>query len=444
MSEKRKKILIADDSTYWNQKVLHSAEAKNYHLKFVKNGNDCLRAIKSFQPDLIVVKLMLFPINGIEILMKVKTNPKMKHIGVIIVSAKQTIQDYHAAIEAKADFFLIKPYKVHELFLLFSKFFAKTLKPKPFSKAIVRSSPKQVYAPSFDLSDSYLKFWGTRGSITVSGMEYTRFGGNTSCLEIRLPNELVIIDAGTGIRELGFEVLRSKVRTIHLFLGHTHWDHIIGFPFFEPLYHSKYEIHIWGPKGFGRKTQDLFTDLLAYEFFPIRLDEVQAKLHFHEISDRVPVQINKHIKLDFHFTFHPGMTYCFKLHLKDRIIGYATDNEILLGYLGAPNQISLKDPRLDSYRTLIDFFKECDLLIHEAQYTPKEYIKKIGWGHSSISNVAILIKYAKIKKWIVTHHDPKHTDPFLVKKHLLHKKILKECKIPCQIIYAFDGYTIEL
>ncbi|MGD2169502.1 MAG: response regulator [Chlamydiota bacterium] len=445
MGTRKKRILLADDSKYWRKKITKANQASSYVFSFADNGKDCLKKIKSFKPDLILLKLMLPMIHGIEILSKIKSSPETKNIGVIITTSKQMIQDYHAAMEAQVDYFLIRPFKVDAFFKLVEAFFKGKLKPQPFIK---KNKPvtakKDIYNPAIHEPDSYLKFWGTRGSITVAGTKYARYGGNTSCLEIRQGKDLIIIDAGTGIRQLGFDILKSDIRKIHLFLGHTHWDHILGFPFFEPLYKSNYEIHIWGPKGFGRVTEELFTDMLAYEFFPIRLDEVQAKIHFHEIADRKPVTINKNIKLDFHFTFHPGMTYCFKIYTKKHVIGYATDNEMLMGYLGHPNKIKVKDPKLEPHQSLIKFFKECSILIHEAQYTPLEYKDKIGWGHSSIPNASVLLKYTKVPEWIVTHHDPQHDDEFLINKQLLHRQILGDCKIPCHVTYAFDGLTVAI
>jgi len=440
----KKKILIADDSVYWTKKISNSKEISRYLVQYSKSGPQCLKKLKSFKPDLLILKLMLPQIHGIEILTIIRNDPELKKIGVIIITSKKMIQDYHAAIEAHVDYFLIRPFLITHFFHLINLFFEGKLKPNQFPKAVKKKLESKKYKPTLPSITSYIKFWGTRGSITVAGTEYARYGGNTCCLEIKQDDQLIIIDAGTGIRQLGFEILETKIKKIHLFLGHTHWDHIIGFPFFEPLYHSNYEINIWAPKGFGRMTKDLFTDLLAYEFFPIRLDEVQAKIKFHVIQDRIPIKLGKNLKIDFHFTFHPGMTYCFKVYTKNQIIGYATDNEMLMGYSGDPNKIKLSSPLLDPHRSLIEFFSECNLLIHEAQYTSSEYKNKIGWGHSSIPNASVLLKYAQVPEWIVTHHDPQHNDKFLIQKQFIHRSILKKCNITSHVSYAFDGLTLSI
>jgi ribonuclease BN (tRNA processing enzyme) len=126
------------------------------------------------------------------------------------------------------------------------------------------------------------------------------------------------------------------------------------------------------------------------------------------------------------------------------VIGYATDNEMFLGFHGNPNALTKDNPLIHANVGMIDFFKHCDLFIHEAQYTPLEYQKRVGWGHSSISNASILAKYAGVKEWIITHHDPKHTDEQLLQKLQLHKEILEECHIRCNIQMAYDGMVVPL
>lgn len=288
---------------------------------------------------------------------------------------------------------------------------------------------------------NYLKFWGTRGSCAVSGEPFKRFGGNTCCLEIHYEGSTILIDAGTGIRPAGTRLAQEKTKKIDLFLGHTHWDHLIGFPFFEPLHLKETAITVWAPAGSGRSCQELFNDLMAMEFFPVRLDEMEAKVDFRTIHQKTPVQIGK-ISLDFHTTNHPGEAFCFKVKTPHQTIGYVTDNEMLQGYQGPLSDIppSLFQP----HESLIDFLKECTLLVHEAQYFPEEYLDKAGWGHSSVINAAALIQKTKVPHWLVTHHDPKHIDGDLDHLSQMAKEILTENKIPCKAEWIYDGFALEL
>lgn len=441
----KKRILLATNSDRIIKELSEHSSASNYDIQIAKNGDEAKEKLRSFQPDLILLKVMLPKIHGIDLLSKIKKEEKGKQVGVFICSSKLMIQDYHAAMEHGADYFLEIPFQADFFFELTQQYFNGTLQPAKFhtNDMIQKKDDGTWYTPSFHKPENYIKFWGTRGSSTVAGSEYVRFGGNSCCLEVRQGNQVVIFDAGTGIRPLGYEIMKMETKTIHIFLGHTHWDHIIGFPFFEPLYHPDYEIHIWAPEGFGRSTKDLFTELLAYEFFPIRLEEVQAKLIFHQILDTTPVTLGD-LTIDFHYTFHPGVTFGFKIQSQRRKIGYVTDNEMLIGYHGHPNQLDEKDPQLDAHLSMIEFFKNCDMMIHEAQYTPQEYKEKVGWGHSSISNAAILIKHCKVPEWFITHHDPKHTDVDLFKKFQLHKDIMIDCAIPTHVHMAYDGLILSI
>ena len=286
-----------------------------------------------------------------------------------------------------------------------------------------------------------IKFWGTRGSCPVSGTEYSHFGGNTSCLEILYENNHLIFDAGTGIRPLGESLISQKKGPIHLFLSHTHWDHIIGFPFFKLLECPGQEITIWSPQGEGRSTRELFHEMLAPEFFPMGLDEIAASLSFKTIEEKKPIQINS-LLLDFHRTHHNGIAFCFKIKTPHQTIGYATDNEIFHGYHGKIDQIPKET--LKPHLSLIHFLSECDLFIHEAQYFPDEYREKVSWGHSSLLNTIALVKESQVKHWLVVHHDPKHTDQDLKNLESLASQILQENQIDCKAQWIGDGFELYL
>lgn len=267
---------------------------------------------------------------------------------------------------------------------------------------------------------NYLKFWGTRGSCAVSGREYLEFGGNTCCLEVQYENTRVILDAGTGIRPLGDLLTHEK--KIHLIFSHTHWDHIIGFPFFEPLYQKGTDIHIWAPPNGGLSCEELFHRLLRVEFFPVNVNQLHAKLYFYTI-ETPSLQIGP-LTFDFHPTCHPGLTLCMKIKTPHETIGYITDNEI----------------DFETQADLIAFHRHVDCFIHEAQYTTEEYDQKKGWGHSPLSKVIRFVEQVHPKQWLVTHHDPKHTDADLRKLEAL----ARSERLPCPVEWISDGYVFPL
>jgi len=445
MSEiKQRKILIADPTPGVISLLKNAKEAKEYLIETASTGFEAAEKIEHFQPDLILLELLLPQKHGIEILKTLRSQAHTQHVGVIITSLHPLMQNYHAALKEGANYFLSKPFSSETFFRLVKRFFEGTLSPDPFTGLSSKMEEgEHCYLPKIHTPPSYLKFWGTRGSIPVSGAEHVRFGGNTVCLEVRHGEDLLIIDAGTGIRPFGHFLEGNLPQRIHLLIGHTHWDHIIGFPFFSPIYTRKCDIHLWSPIGFEKSTKELFFDMLAYAYFPIRLDDIEARIFFNDLREENPFSIGN-IHINTHYAFHPGSTLCFKLKIAGKTVGYATDNEVLLGYHGHPYHIDKHHPLLNPYQKLIDFYQNCDILIHEAQYFPLEYQSRVGWGHSSLSNAAVVVKHCNVKEWIVTHHDPKHTDEELLTKFQMLKDIAEELGIEAPLRMAFDGMIVAL
>lgn len=444
MRKKKLKILIADPDDQIGKVIKKHKGASLYHFEIAKTGFDCLAKIDSFKPHLILMELMLPQIHGMEILRKIKTDPRTHEIGVILTSAHVMIQNYQTAIKLQCDYFLDKPFDVATVFSLFKLYFEAKLEPAPFAgeeSTVIEG--KHCYVPKMHSPNSYIKFWGTRGSNPVSGPEYLRFGGNTCCLEIRHGKTLLIIDAGTGIRPLGNMLAQQNPKHVDLLISHTHWDHLAGFPFFAPIYDPDCQIHIWTPIGYEKTTRELFTEMLAYTYFPVRLDDIQANLVFKDIQEGQVFYIGD-VEVTTHYAYHPGATVCFKFKVDKITFGYATDNEFLMGYHGNPNLVDAKNHVLSPYQSMIEFFKGCDFLIHEAQYTPNEYQEKVGWGHSSLTNASVLLKHTQVREWILTHHDPKHTDGDLLKKLQMQFDIFDEEKMDCRPRLAFDGMVIPL
>jgi len=442
--KEKKKILIADADGALQRKIKTSKWASSYECAFASQGFDCWEKIETFAPELIVVDLMLPKIHGMEILRRVKGAPRTEHMGVILTSFFSTGQNIHCAKINRADYFLAKPFDVAHLFSLIALFFKEKLHLEPFhdKKVRIRENDPPYHLKPLEHA-SYLKFWGTRGSNPVSGPDYVRFGGNTSCLEVRFGKDLIIFDAGTGIRSLGALFKEEAPKDIHIVLSHFHFDHLSGFPFFAPIYNPACTIHVWAPIGYEKLAREIFAEMLTYALFPVRLEDMKAKVLFKDIQEGVPFTVGP-ITINSHYAYHPGATLCFKIACGNRRFGYVTDNEFLLGFHGNPDRLSKKHRLLAPYQSLIAFFKGCDMMIHEAQYTPSEYQHKVGWGHSSVANAAFLLKLIDVPNWIITHHDPKHTDSDLFKKIQLHYEILHDLSVECTARLAFDGLVLPL
>ncbi len=254
-----------------------------------------------------------------------------------------------------------------------------------------------------------LKFWGTRGSISVTGKNYCRYGGNTPCIELQseTSDDVIILDAGSGIRELGLKLTQqNKTKNIYLFFSHFHTDHIVGLPFFVPLYRDEYTVQIFGKPYVYNSIEQIIDLIINPPLFSITRSYLKSKLSFHDIEDNFVLELNdliiETIKLN-----HPHPTLGYKLTHKNKSIVYFTDNELI------QNNHSIEDVEnylMKNHSDLISFCEGCEVLIHDTSYSIKDYNLRIGWGHSSNLSGAIFAHLAKVKKFYLFHYDPTYDD----------------------------------
>ena len=247
-----------------------------------------------------------------------------------------------------------------------------------------------------------VKFYGTRGSIPVCDREFLEFGGNTTSIKITRDNgRISILDAGSGIRNLGKDLIEDGVQQNELFIGfsHFHWDHIQGFPFFAPAYNPSMIINILA-MGKDRTIADLeeiFQIQMKSEYFPVPLEGMGATFNFLKLDNNVwetNDMIVRVIKQN-----HPGDSYGYRLEDNNKCVVVCTDIEH--GKSVLPE--------------IVEFCKNADLLVHEAQYTKEELDSHRGWGHSSYDQALEVAERAGVNNLVITHHDPEHDDTFLKK-----------------------------
>ena len=261
----------------------------------------------------------------------------------------------------------------------------------------------------------YIRFWGTRGSIPTPGRKTFKYGGNTSCIEVRTNSQILIFDAGTGIRELGnhlLEEFKGKSITAYIFLSHTHWDHIQGIPFFVPFYIPNNKFTIYGPHGTELGIKKVLKRQMERDFFPVPFTEMKSNINFIELDKGISLGS---AKIDFYRVNHPGATYAYKVTVNDKFIVYTSDNEPIFRKV---NKIVDNEEKVDiiteTDEGLVKFIKDADIAICDSQYTMEEYKKsKVGWGHSSYNDVVNLAVKGNVKKLVLFHHDPAHTDDFV-------------------------------
>lgn len=303
-----------------------------------------------------------------------------------------------------------------------------------------------------------VKFWGVRGSIPSPGPHTVKYGGNTSCIEIYFEeiNRSIIIDAGSGIRELGNDLLtrnhRPPVNSIEIFITHTHWDHIQGFPFFAPIYDPEMNIKIYGPAIYGGETaMDAMTGQLSYRYFPVRQAELASKMVYKELKEE-RIDLGDGIILKTKYLNHPLLCLGYRFEYQNKVACMVYDTEPFQNLFSADpddpsyNETMVNEGELaakDGNQGITDFYSGADILVHDAQYTQEEYKNgKTGWGHSPIEGTINDVKKTNVKRLILFHHEPVRTDQEL-------DQLSKVCctskeKSNLIVLFAREGMQVEI
>lgn len=249
-----------------------------------------------------------------------------------------------------------------------------------------------------------LKIWGSRGSLASPGGSTKRYGGNTSCIEVRPPGcDVVILDAGTGIRELGMRLAEEGCKRMYLLLTHLHVDHLEGLGMFEPIWRPETDLHIWGPASPVASLDERIATYFSPPLFPVHLSEVPANITYHDASESDWTIDGA--RFSSNAIIHPGPTVGFRVEAQGKSLAYLTDHEPALGC-----DITSDAPEWISGFSLAH---GADLLIHDCQYSTEEYATRRGWGHSTTDQVARFAERAGADRLLLFHHDPMHTDEML-------------------------------
>jgi CheY-like chemotaxis protein/phosphoribosyl 1,2-cyclic phosphodiesterase len=288
----------------------------------------------------------------------------------------------------------------------------------------------------------YVRFWGTRGSIAKPGPDTLRYGGNTSCVEVRAKDgTLVVLDCGTGAHALGHDLAARQVAgPAHLLIGHSHWDHIQGFPFFEPLFVAGSVWDVYAPGGRGRQLESTLAGQMAYEYSPITLDALDAKVQFHDLREGV-FELGS-IRVTTQYMNHPALTLGYRLEADGAVLVYATDHE--------PHSPFPRDalpgtrPIHHEDRRHVRFLEGADLAVHDAQYVLDEFPARSGWGHTPVERAVDYALIAGARRLALFHHDPDRVDDEVDAICAQARDRVRRAAGSLEVFGAAEGWSIEL
>ena len=294
-----------------------------------------------------------------------------------------------------------------------------------------------------------IRFWGTRGSLAKPGPTTLRYGGNTSCVEVRTPDGgLVILDCGTGAHGLGQELQVSSPPPLHghLLITHTHWDHIQGFPFFAPLFTPGNTWDLYAPGGLGQRLEATLAGQMEYTYFPVTLEQCGATIRFHDLAEGAfPIG---RVRVVAQYLNHPALTLGYRLEADGVSVVYAVDHEPNVRDRADARSLARPDPaapfvhREDRRHT--EFLAGADLVIHDAQYTAEEYPEKIGWGHTPVEWAVDYALAAGAKRLALFHHDPVRDDAAIDRLVESCRRRVASAGGGLDVFAAAEGQAVEL
>jgi diguanylate cyclase (GGDEF)-like protein len=284
----------------------------------------------------------------------------------------------------------------------------------------------------------HVRFWGTRGSIASPGDRTARFGGNTSCVELRAPDgTLIVLDCGTGARELGLHLLQTLPQPLrlHLFIGHTHWDHIQGFPFFVPAFIPGAELNVYAPLGFQQSLEEAMAGQMEYSYFPVKLRDLRSRIHFTELEEGF-FRVGG-VLVETQYLNHTAPTIAYRLSAGGSTIAYVTDHE---PFWKPEHGV----PQHPGDQRHVAFMHDADLVIHDAQYTEDEYRGRVGWGHATPDYAVDMCLAAGVKRLALFHHDPTHDDTQMAAIEAAARKRVADAGATMEVFAAREGMTLDI
>jgi phosphoribosyl 1,2-cyclic phosphodiesterase/ActR/RegA family two-component response regulator len=432
-------VLLIEDDAEGRKRIGRLFARHDWNVLEADDGMEGMEIAFAQQPEAIICDLLLPKMSGLQVCRALRE--KLHSTKIIVVAGRHYDVEREAILDAGGDDYFVKPLKWEKL--------EKVLKRKrrPYRKLTPRQSRKLKFQPP----STRLKFWGVRGSIPVPGPSTIGYGGNTTCVEVRTDGEIIILDAGSGIRELGLSLEKEfdgAPINLTLLLTHTHWDHIQGLPFFLPAYKAKNSLRVLGFEGARAGLATILAAQMEVPFFPVSWKDLPGTIRIQELK-RMKFSIGN-VKVHARFLNHPGICAGYRLFTKEGSIAFLPDNEpfeplkLKLAARDGTHPHQARAQAAVARSKLVEFLKEVDVLILDTQYTDEKYQEHVGWGHGALSRVVSLALEARVKKLFLFHHDPGHDDRKIDEMLERARLLVIESGRPLEVEAAREGAEVWL
>lgn len=427
-------IIVIDDDPMAGELTKDLLTDAGYKTLLINESSKAIDAIKTYKPKLVITDIMMPGINGMEICKKIKTSPDIKHIKVIILSGKSYESEKQRALTLGADYFISKPYNVET----FSNTIKEILQPKQKNPPPPPPSPSQPKKdtlqenPDINENHIYITSYGIRGLSKQLPTSPSKYGRQTLCFTIETKKDILILDAGSGLYNVGVNLIKNKpfYKTIWLFLTHFHLDNIIGLPHFLPFLESEYTINIVGPNDPEKSFKDVIRTNLYSSFSPIQ-SKPKAKINLFEVLEE-NYEISKEIKMATMYSNHPTTTMIYLFNINGFKIAYAPDSEIW-------EQTTAFQ---DYNERLGKFTYGFNILLHDAYYDTNDYKDLHHKGHSSIEILTSFAIRNKIKSISPIHINPEYNDERIDKMIESANQIIKDSSSHLRLVIFNEEKTL--
>lgn len=429
-----KTVLLIDDDESFRALLEDLLCAHGWNVLQAEDGESGLKVALEHKPDVVVCDLLMPRCNGFQFCRSLNASrSSLPNTKIVVSSGSGYAVDRINALESGADEYVTKPVHADELLKLLQR--------------LTGSQPSKEEEPNLPIDGTTrVRFWGVRGSIPSPGPDTVYYGGNTSCVEVRADGELIILDAGTGLRGLGQELKREfqdRPMRLTMLVTHTHWDHIQGFPFFAPAYDPANRMRILAFEGPRKGLEATLSIQMESPYFPITIHAMPSNIEFVELK-ALDFEVGP-IEVRAAFMNHPGVCVGYRLNTSAGAVVYFPDNELYGRLLGTTHP---DDNESDFARKqdakLQEFIRGAEIVISDAQYDAQEYPNHVGWGHSCVDDVVALAIASGVKQLFLFHHDPDHSDSHIAQMLASARSQVARAGSSLKVEAAREGLEIRL